>query len=139
MQYVCDAEKYTWFRIETQGEATLESRVMNRTLENYFRDAYETAAKLHSPAKSVRFVEQNIGLKAHIQRTMPMFLTLRAKDGTPLVTAVLPPIGRDGITFRPIVIGPANTNPYPKNVAAIRKLAEHYGLDLEPTRFYRYS
>ena len=110
---------------------------MNHTLENTFRDAYETAAKLHSPAKSVRFVEQNIGLKAHIQRTMPMFLTLRAKDGTPLVTAVLPPIGRDGITFRPIVIGPANTNPYPKNVAAIRKLAEHYGLDLEQTRSYR--
>ena len=93
MQYVCDAGEDTWFRIETQGEATLESRVMNHTLENNFREAYEMAARLHTPSKSVRFVEQNIGLKAHIQHTMPIFLTLRTKDGTALVTAILPPVG----------------------------------------------
>ena len=139
MQYVCDAGESTWFRIETQGEATLESRVMNHTLENNFREAYETAASLHSPAKSVRFVEQNIGLKAHIQRTMPMFLTLRAKDGTPVVTAILPPSGRDERSFRPIVIGPANTNPYPKYGAAIRTLGERFGLALDPSRSYRYN
>ena len=137
MQYVCDAEEYTWFRIETQGEATLESRVMSHTLENNFREVYEAAARLHTPSKSVRFVEQNIGLKAHIQRTMPMFMTLRAKDGTPLVTAILPPVGQDERSVRPLVIGSANTNPYAKHGAAIRKLGEHYGLGLDPTRSYR--
>ena len=137
MQYVCDAGEYTWFRIETLGEASLESRVMNHTLETNFREAYEAAARLHTPSKSVRFVEQNIGLKAHIQRTMPMFMTLRAQDGTPLVTAILPPAGRDERSFRPLVIGSANTNPYTKHGAAIRKLAEHYSLSLDPTRSYR--
>ena len=137
MQFVCDAGAYTWFRIETQAEAVLESRVMNHTLEKDFREAYAAAARLHSPSKSVRFVEQNIGLKAHIQRTMPIFLTLRAKDGTALVTAILPPVGWDESSFRPIVVGPRNSNPFARHGAAICKVAEHYGLSLNVIRSYR--
>ena len=55
MQYVCDAGDDTWFRIETQGEAMVEARIMNHTLDLNFRAAYETAAGTHSPSKSVRF------------------------------------------------------------------------------------
>jgi len=44
MQYVCDAPPKTWFRIETEGEATLESRTMSHAVEKYFKQAYEQAA-----------------------------------------------------------------------------------------------
>ena len=38
MQYVCDAPKgKTWFRIETEGEAAHESRLMSHAVEKYFR------------------------------------------------------------------------------------------------------
>ena len=37
MQYVCDAPKgKTWFRIETEGEAAHELRLMSHTVEKYF-------------------------------------------------------------------------------------------------------
>ena len=68
MQYVCDAPPNTWFRFETQAEAALESRAMNHAVEKYFQQAHEQAAETYVPPKSARYVEQNIGLKAHIQR-----------------------------------------------------------------------
>src|SRR5262249_45836766 len=40
MQFVCDAPPKTWFRIETEGEATLESREMNHAVEKYFKQFY---------------------------------------------------------------------------------------------------
>jgi hypothetical protein len=43
MQFVCDAGAVTWFRIETAGEALLESRAMNHAVEKYFQDAYDSA------------------------------------------------------------------------------------------------
>ena len=44
MQYVCDAPKgKTWFRIETEGEAVHESRLMSHTVEKYFRREREKA------------------------------------------------------------------------------------------------
>ena len=44
MQYVCDAPKgKTWFRIETEGEAVHESRLMGHTVEKYFRREREKA------------------------------------------------------------------------------------------------
>jgi hypothetical protein len=33
MQFVCDAPPKTWFRIETEGEAALESRAMDHAVE----------------------------------------------------------------------------------------------------------
>ena len=93
MQFVCEAPPKTWFRIETEGEATLESRAMNHAVEKYFKQAYEQAAKTYVPPKTRSYIEQNIGLKAHIQRAMPRFLTLRDGEGNALVTAMLPPDG----------------------------------------------
>ena len=47
MQFVCDASaSKTWFRIETEAEAALESRVMNHAVEKHFREAQEQAARL---------------------------------------------------------------------------------------------
>jgi hypothetical protein len=138
MQYVCDAGSMTWFRIETPGEAALESRAMDHAVEKYFRQAYEAAAKTYVPPPSARVVEQNIGLKDHIQRVMPMFLTLRDGEGNALVTAMLPPAGRDERSFTPIIVGFANKDPYPEHGEAIRALGQHFGLKLDPARCYPY-
>jgi hypothetical protein len=44
VQHVCDAPKgKTWFRIETEGEAVHESRLMSHTVEKYFRREREKA------------------------------------------------------------------------------------------------
>ena len=138
MQYVCDAPPNTWFRFETEGEAALESRAMNHSVEKYFREAQERAAQSYVPPKSAHYVEQNIGLKAHIQKMMPRFLTLRDGEGKALVTAMLPPAGKDERSFRPIVVGFENTDPYPEYGDAIAKLGQHFKLTLDPARCYPY-
>jgi hypothetical protein len=138
MRYVCDAPgNRTWFRIETEAEAIAESEAMHHAVEKYFRKEYERAAQTFRPVSTVYF-EQEIGLKAHIQREMPLFLTLRDDSGTPLATAMLPPNGREDRSFRPIIVGPGNADPYPEQGDAIRVLAQHYGIPLERSRCYPY-
>jgi hypothetical protein len=102
MRYVCDASGgKTWFRIESEAEAVAESETMRHAVEKYFRKEHDKAAQSFRPVSKVYF-EQEIGLKAHILREMPLFLTLRDGDGNPLATAMLPPGGRDDRSFRPI-------------------------------------
>lgn len=138
MRYVCDAPGgRTWFRIETEAEAASESETMRHAVEKYFRKELEKASQSFQPISKV-FFEQEIGLKAHIQREMPLFLTLRDGDGTPLATAMLPPGGKDDRGFRPIIVGPGNADPYPEESDAIRALGEHYGMTLERARCYPY-
>jgi len=139
MQFICDAPgQKTWFRIDTEGEAALESHVMAHAVEKYFRQAWDGATgSYRSPSSS--FIERDIGLKSHIQRTMPMFLTLRNGEGSALATAMLPPSGRDDATFRVIIVGPENRDPYPEHEDAIRKLGEHFGLTLNRDRCYPYA
>jgi hypothetical protein len=138
MQFVCEAPPKTWFRIETQGEAALESRAMNHAVEKYFKQAYEHATKTYVPPKTGLYIEQNIGLKAHIQRDMPRFLTLRDGEGNALVTAMLPPAGQDERAFKPIIVGSGNSDPYAEHAEAIRALGEHLGLTLDAVRCYPY-
>jgi hypothetical protein len=138
MQYVCEAPPKTWFRIETIGEAGLESRAMDHAVEKHFRQCYEDAAASYVPPPSARTIEQKIGLKAHIQRAMPMFLTLRDRDGTALATAMLPPANQNVLYFRPIVVGRSNSDPFPDHGEAIRKLAEHFDIPLDPQRCFPY-
>jgi hypothetical protein len=138
MKYVCDAPPNTWFRIETVGEAAIESRDMDHAVERHFRAAYEHAASAYVPPSNSHFIEQNIGLNAHVQRVMPMFLTLRDPEGKALVTAMLPPAGCDDRAFRPIIVGASNGDPYPEHGTAIRKLAEHFGLKLDAARCFPY-
>jgi hypothetical protein len=138
MQFVCDAPPKTWFRIETEGEAAIESRTMNHAVEKWFKQAHEQAARSYVPPRAAAYIEQNIGLKAHIQRVMPLFLTLRDAEGNALVTAMLPPLGKDERSFKIIVVGVDNSDPYPDHGDAIRQLARYYGLALDPARCYPY-
>ena len=138
MQYICDAGETTWFRLETLAEAAQESRAMSHAVERYFRDAQENAVKSYVPPAGVRISEEKIGLKAHIERAMPLFLTLRDREGNALVTAMLPPKGADEAKFRPIVVGPNNADPYKNYPAAIHLLAKHFGLTLDAGRCYPY-
>jgi hypothetical protein len=138
MKYVCDATGgKTWFRIETEAEAASESDTMRHAVEKFFRKEQEKASQTFQPLSRVYF-EQEIGLKAHIQREMPLFLTLRDDDGTALVTAMLPPGGQDHRTFRPIIVGIANSDPYLEHADAIRVLGQHFGMPLERARCYPY-
>jgi len=138
MQFVCDGPNGTWFRMETEGEAIKESQLMNHAVEKHFRQAAEDAAKTFVPPASQWSFEQKIGLKSHVQKVMPIFVTLRDRDGNGLVTAMLPPAGKDEKSFRPVVVGPANADPYPKHGEDIKALARHYGLTLDPARCFPY-
>ena len=138
MKYVCDAPGgRTWFRIETEAEAAQESALMEHAVEKYFRREKERAAHTYKPT-STRFIEQDIGLAAHIQRDMPLFLTLRADDGTALVTAMLPPGGQANDSFSSIIVGPKNADPYGEHADAIEALGQHFGLTLDRERCYPY-
>ncbi len=138
MQFVCDTpDGKTWFRIETEAEAARESRLMNHAVEKYFCRERDKAVQSYQPASST-FFERDIGLKAHILREMPLFLTLRDGDGHGLATAMLPPRGDDAASFTPIVVGPRNADPYPAHGEAIAALGRHYGIALEPERCYPY-
>lgn len=138
MRYVCDAlNGMTWFRLETEAEATDESQAMHHAVEKFFRQEKSKAEQSFAPP-SRRFVEQEIGLKAHIQRVMPLFLTLRDDEGKPLATAMLPPGGKEDRSFRPIIVGFDNGDPFADHGEQIRALADHFGLDLNRARCYPY-
>lgn len=139
MKYVCDAPKgRAWFRLESEAEAAAESRLMQHAVEKHFCSAWAKAKASFVPASS-RYIEQEIGLKAHIQRQMPLFLTLRDSEGEALVTAMLPPRGEPDPGFRPIIVGHANSDPYPQHADSIRTLGNHFGLELDRRRCYPYS
>lgn len=139
MKYVCDApDKKTWFRLETEAEAEKESALMDHAVAKHFRRERESAADSFQPASNV-YIEQNIGLERHIQRQMPLFLTLRDAGGAALVTAMLPPGGQDDPEFRIIIVGAGNADPYPEHKAAIEALGAHYGLTLDRARCFPYQ
>jgi len=140
MQFICDApERKAWFRIETEAEAASESETMRHAVEKYFRRERDAAVRRYKPSSSMSYIERDIGLSSHIQRTMPLFLTLREHDGTPRATAMLPPGGKEDESFRTIVVGPANGDPFGTEAAAIAALAQHFGLTLTRERCYPYQ
>jgi hypothetical protein len=138
MRYVCDAGDKTWFEIETEAEAVRESELMAHAVEKHFRQAYAEAEASYVPPPGP-FLEQNIGLKAHIRRLMPVFLTLRGPEGQGLATAMLPSGAQCARAARPIIVGPANSDPYTEHGSAIRKLGEHLGVGLDRALCYPYS
>ena len=138
MKYICDTpDGKTWFRIETEGEAERESMLMDHAVAKYFRQEWGTAARSYSPTSTIYF-EQNIGLQAHIEREMPIFLTLRNAEGGGLATAMLPPGSRSHPGFRIIIVGKGNGDPYPEHEAAIQALGAHFGLILDRAHCYPY-
>lgn len=139
MQYVCDAPgRKTWFRIESEAEAAAESEIMRHAVEKYFRREREAAIGKYRPT-AANAIERDIGLAAHIARSMPLFLTLREHDGTGIATAMLPPGGKDSDGFRILIVGPANADPFGAQDDAIGALARHYGLTLTRERCYPYQ
>ncbi|HUK10088.1 MAG TPA: hypothetical protein VLX09_19610 [Stellaceae bacterium] len=137
MKFICDApDGKTWFRIETEAEAATESSVMRHAVEKYFHREREAARQSFRPTSPI-FIEQEIGLDAHIQREMPRFLTLRDHEGNALVTAMLPPEGR-AAGFQCIVVGPENGDPYVTHREAIEALGQHLGIALDRGRCYPY-
>ena len=139
MRFVVDAPNgKTWFRLETEGEAAQESLLMRHAVEKHFRIEREKAVHSYQPV-SKSFIEQDIGLKAHIQRAMPLFLTLRDQDGKAHVTAMLPAGGKADTGGRCIIVGPSNADPYPTEGEAIKALGAHFGLTLERERCYPYQ
>ncbi len=139
MQYVCDApDGKTWFRIETEAEALTESEGMKHAVEKYFRRENDKAVASYKPT-SQNFIERDIGLKAHIGRTTPLFLTLRDREGNPLATAMLPAGGHEDSSFRTIIVGPSNSDPYPTQADAIAALGKHFGLTLDREHCFPYG
>jgi len=139
MKFICDAPGgKTWFRIETEAEAAAESALMRHAVERYFCREREAARQSFRPVSAV-FIEQEIGLDAHIQREMPRFLTLRDQNGSALVTAMLPAEGQAAGGFRCIVVGPDNSDPYPAHGEAIEALGRHVDLSLDRARCYPYQ
>jgi hypothetical protein len=126
MRFISDAGENTWFEIETEAEAAQESRLMAHAVEKHFCQAYATARASYIPPAGP-FVEQEIGLKDHIRRTMPRFFTLRDPEGTGLATAMLRLSPAADPATRAIIVGPSNSDPYPEHGGAIRKLGEHFG------------
>jgi hypothetical protein len=138
MRYICDAPSgTTWFGIEDETEADRESALMQHSMAKRFRAEMDKAQESFRPPSNV-FFEQEIGLKAHLQREMPRFLTLRDEDGAPLVTAMLPASGQDAGPIKPVVLGRGNTDPYVRHASAILALARHLRLTLERARCYPY-
>lgn len=136
MEYVCDAPNdETWFRLTTEGEAAAESEDMRHAVEKHYRRERERAGETFKPLSSV-YIEQDIGKEAHIQRTMPLFLTLRNQDGKALATAMLPPGGKPGGAA--IIVGPGNTDPYIDHADAIKALGRHFGLTLDRASCFPY-
>lgn len=138
MQYECDAGELTWFRLETAGEAALESQAMEHAVERYFKRAYDNAVASYVPPASTPAIEQKIGLKSYVQRAMPRFLTLRDNEGNPHVTAMLPPADVNAGDFQVIIVGKANSDPYLQYASAIDVLARHTGLKLDRRNCYPY-
>src|SRR5207245_9574026 len=112
MQYVCDAPKgKTWFRIETEGEAAHESRLMSHTVEKYFCREREKAVQSWRPERP-NAIERDIGLEAHVQRDMPLFLPLRDRERNARASAMLRPRRKDRGGLRTIIVGPCYACPY---------------------------
>ncbi len=136
---MCDAYGgKTWFRIETEAEAAAESDVMRHKVAKYFCQEKDRATRSFQPSSRTLF-EQEIGLATHIQREMPLFLTLRDGEGNALVTAMLPPGGKERDRFSPIIVGVSNSDPYPEHGEAIRALGDHFGIKLDRARCYPYG
>jgi hypothetical protein len=140
MRYVCDAPGgAAWFRLETEAEAEAEAALMRHAVDKHFRRHEAAARESYRAPKNVATFEQAIGLKDHIAKTMPLFLTLRASDGEGLATAMLPPGGRNQVNFRIVIVGPENADPYENHNDGIEALARHFGLDLPREDCFPYA
>jgi hypothetical protein len=111
---------------------------MKHAVEKYFRREREKATSNYKPTSQL-YIERDIGLSAHLSREMPLFLTLRDREGKALATAMLPAQARNELGFRIIIVGPANGDPYTAHGDAIEALGKHYGLTLDRESCFPYA
>ena len=139
MQYVCDAPKgKTWFRIETEGEAAHEvAPDAPHSREIFLPRAGEGSPILASGAAQRDRARHRP--RGPCTAEMPLFLTLRDREGNALATAMLPPGGKDRGGFRIIIVAASNADPYPEQDAAIAALGAHFGLTLDRHRCFPYG
>ena len=52
---------------------------------------------------------------------------------------MLPPEGREDLGFKPIIVGPQNSDPYAQHSTGIQALAAHFNLTLDRDRCYPYA
>ncbi len=139
MRYECDAPNgHTWFRLETADEADAEAVLMAHAVDKFYRRAEDIARASYQPGPGL---ERDIGLKGHIARSMPLFLTLRDEDGAALVTAMIPQQRTTDLrepSIRPILVAHANKDPFPRFAEAIDALARHLGVPLPADECYPY-
>lgn len=139
MLFICDTlDKKSWFRIETEAEADQESVLMDHGVDKHFRRARECSIRTYQPTSSI-FIEQNIGLEAHVAEDMPLFLTLRDCDGNGLATAMLPPGVKEKAGFKKIIVGPGNSDPFLDHKSAIDALGQHFDINVDKESCYPYS
>lgn len=140
MRYLCDAPKRrTWFQIETQTEADAESALMRHSVEKYFERAIAVARQSYEPRPGLAFFERDIGMKDHVERTAPVFATLRDEEGTGLATAMLPPKGESPVNHRIIIVGADNADPYRDHAEAIEALGRYLGYRLDRASCFPYA
>jgi hypothetical protein len=140
MRYVCDAPGgATWFRLETEAEAEAEAALMRHSVDKYFRRHEAAARESYRAPKGSATFEQAIGLKDHVAKVMPLFLTLRSADGGGLVTAMLPPQGRNQVNFKIVIVGVENADPYEDCEDEIEALAQHFGIELPREECFPYA
>jgi hypothetical protein len=140
MRYVCDAPGgRTWFSMETQAEAESESELMRHAVAKHFLRAVEAARMSYRPRDGLASFERDIGLKDHITRNSPIFLTLRDGVGNALATAMLSRDIVNGAPRKAIIVGPENADPWPDHADAIASLGKHYGVRLVRETSYPYA
>jgi hypothetical protein len=138
MRFVCDASAgKTWFQIETEAEAEAETMMMRHSVSKYFSRCLLAAKQSYRPPAGAG-IERDIGLKSHIARAMPLFVTLRAGDGEALATAMLPNPAQTAASGQIIIVGPGNSDPYLEHSDAIAALALHVGYPLPHDACYPY-
>jgi len=135
MRYICDAPgNKTWFCIETEGEAADESDTMQHAVEKYFRKE-KRARDPDLPAdldRLHRTGDRPQGASPARDAAVPD-AARRRRD--PLVTAMLPAARRDESGLpADSSSARANTDPYTDNADAIRVLAQHFRIVLDPVR-----
>ena len=111
---------------------------MSHTVEKYFRREREKAIQSWRPERP-NAIERDIGLEAHVQREMPLFLTLRDREGRALTTAMLAPGGKDRGGFRIIIVAASNADPYPQHDRPSLRWERHFGLTRDRNRCFPYG
>ena len=71
-------------------------------------------------------------------RATSLLLMTLATISFGVCAAMLPPDGKDGGPYRPIVVGPENKDPYPDHGEAIEALGRHFNISLNRDRCFPY-